>query len=1226
TGRTWLSLNADGTLRTFLGNNNLNSTTAATAGQWHHAAVSYDGTTLRLYLDGNLEAQSVRALEPSDGGFWLGRHKFITDAYLDGALDDVVLFDRALTAVELNNLINGRVNPNDNRLAPSTSLRYQATVTNTSATTATGFLVAESHYDTPEIPHPTAVFSFESEQRRAFFRNDTSEENRPYCLDALTCPTLGQAGQSGNALLFDSDGDMLHLPTMDTNGDHTNFQVAFWLRVESLPTAGQRAMILDTASTEPGALDIYVNSNGNLVWDIVGDPDGPRVSHHIFTLNQWTHVAFVGHYQHFINGVSTTHTGNYWFGTAPPITIGHGRVGNNLDGTEPFRGRIDELVYYRDGRTDRINDVRNGNYGDDYQLLYRFDDAINYDGTTFYNSRNNAHTTCTGGHCPLLTIEGRGANGGRALQFDGRDDYAYQSATNTYGTSNPRTFSLYVKPHEYPSTGNIAYLYDATETDTQGDARAIFNLYMDENGHLSVDYGWGTHSYTALDPLPLDEWSKIAVTFERRLSPTRYDMTLRLNDTSSSTVDICNNAVANCFHQIRLSGGNFGNNIAGTAAYNGLIDEVDFSATALNFDTPFVDFGYENLASQARTSTCLFRTACPSVTTGQFADGLAFDGQDFLIVNTPINPAKTDFSASLWFKTSDFSDEPILLQQEDRNGTGRTWLGLNASGNLYSFLGNSSLTSNTAVSPNQWHHAAVSYDGTTLRLYLDGLLVASDERAMETNNGAFWVGRPKLGVGNGFDRYFTGELDELVIVPHALEADAVQLLRDSRWPMIDVPDEFVPYSATALTNQLVSGTAVVNPYSATSLHRFEQEVEAALVLQAQINYPIVDDNAGSLEMFFPFEDGPGTAVFDNLISYPNGFINPDLEAVCANAATCPTAGLRGQVGRAAYFDGQDDYLFMDAFDYSTVGPNEVTAVSVWVNAAQGTILDIDRYNSLTNSTLEIDLNRVLARDTSGTVRLIPYDAPRNEWFHLVLTIDASDQATIYVNGEPVATGELGVYFQNEVHSYTVGANNGGQDLLHGYLDDLRLYSTPLTQADVTTLYETSAPVLRFEFDEDDEATQFTDNSVNQLVGVPRLSTAVLNGITVTQPSPAPGTAGRIGNGALFDGQSYIEISDPGPLRDLTNDFTIMAWVRPDSVGSGVQRLLAPGLDDSINGYSFGFEDGNLLFHTHGVKKYLSTVTLEPDRWQHVAVVFDASNNASFYLDGDFQQTVTGSSP
>jgi hypothetical protein len=131
---------------------------------------------------------------------------------------------------------------------------------------------------------------------------------------------------------------------------------------------------------------------------------------------------------------------------------------------------------------------------------------------------------------------------------------------------------------------------------------------------------------------------------------------------------------------------------------------------------------------------------------------------------------------------------------------------------------------------------------------------------------------------------------------------------------------------------------------------------------------------------------------------------------------------------------------------------------------------------------------------------------------------------------------------------------------------------------------------------------------------------------IYQPSPAPGTKGRIGNGALFDGQSYIEITDATVPAELTNEFTIMGWIRPQTVGSGIERLFGAGNEASVNGYNIALDNGQLLFQTNGVEQYLSNVTIEPDLWQHIAVVFDSNNDAHFYLDGAFQETVTGTSP
>jgi len=79
---------------------------------WQHVAVVIDSTsmTMQLYLNG-LEVVSgeIDAL-PSDIGdanqSWLGRSQYDWDPYFQGSMDDVRIYDRALSAGEVLYLSN----------------------------------------------------------------------------------------------------------------------------------------------------------------------------------------------------------------------------------------------------------------------------------------------------------------------------------------------------------------------------------------------------------------------------------------------------------------------------------------------------------------------------------------------------------------------------------------------------------------------------------------------------------------------------------------------------------------------------------------------------------------------------------------------------------------------------------------------------------------------------------------------------------------------------------------------------------------------------------------------------------------------------------------------------------------------------------------------------------------------------------------------------------------
>ena len=77
-------------------------TAALVSGTWYHAAVTWDGTTVRLYLNGVEEDNwAERSLStPSADTFQIGCHSS-GFRHFDGVLDDVRLHSRALCADEV---------------------------------------------------------------------------------------------------------------------------------------------------------------------------------------------------------------------------------------------------------------------------------------------------------------------------------------------------------------------------------------------------------------------------------------------------------------------------------------------------------------------------------------------------------------------------------------------------------------------------------------------------------------------------------------------------------------------------------------------------------------------------------------------------------------------------------------------------------------------------------------------------------------------------------------------------------------------------------------------------------------------------------------------------------------------------------------------------------------------------------------------------------------------
>ncbi|MFT4542949.1 MAG: hypothetical protein ACI841_004999 [Planctomycetota bacterium] len=153
-------------------------------------------------------------------------------------------------------------------------------------------------------------------------------------------------------------------------------------------------------------------------------------------------------------------------------------------------------------------------------------------------------------------------------------------------------------------------------------------------------------------------------------------------------------------------------------------------------------------------------------------------------------------------------------------------------------------------------------------------------------------------------------------------------------------------------------------------------------------------------------------------------------------------------------------------------------------------------------------------------------------------------------------------------------------------------------------------VLHYKLDET-SGTLAQDSSVSGLDGTYWDSPAL------GQAGAATGTNTAVG----FDGNSQrVRFQNGWPMDGLDRNFTVSAWVRPDSIG-GIQRILA-----NDGSWGFGLNGDDLFFTTFGIQDYQVNTSIQSGVWHHVAMMFTSSHFVRFFVDGNFVGTVIGNAP
>jgi Concanavalin A-like lectin/glucanases superfamily/Peptidase A4 family len=233
-------------------------------------------------------------------------------------------------------------------------------------------------------------------------------------------------------------------------------------------------------------------------------------------------------------------------------------------------------------------------------------------------------------------------------------------------------------------------------------------------------------------------------------------------------------------------------------------------------------------------------------------------------------------------------------------------------------------------------------------------------------------------------------------------------------------------------------------------------------------------------------------------------------------------------------------------------------------------------------------------------------APRT-WTHIAVTDDGA-HSRLYVDGHLVDTAES-VGIPSTDGDLVIGGNKAFAAFFDGKIDEVRIYNRPLDEAeiqsDAATPIETpsTGPVAEYSFDEKNE------ESAADLTG--HGNTATVEGAEWVQH-------GKYGGAYKFDAAKGDVLTVPAAEDlDLTEEFTLEAWIKPESTHEFENILEKENSGEP--GYSYLLTDhhdqlGAYLQEEPAYSLFSPGEEIEPHTWNHVALTYDGSR-VHLYLNG-----------
>jgi hypothetical protein len=328
-----------------------------------------------------------------------------------------------------------------------------------------------------------------------------------------------------------------------------------------------------------------------------------------------------------------------------------------------------------------------------------------------------------------------------------------------------------------------------------------------------------------------------------------------------------------------------------------------------------------------------------------------------------------------------------------------------------------------------WTHVAGTYDGTTINLYVNGILAQSafQQGTIVPSSNPLYLGRDPANLG----REFRGLIDEPAIYSRALSQEEIQAIfnagsagqckddkdNDGFLPPVDCDDN----------------DDTVYPYAPELSDGKDNDCDGVI---DEVEQSCIHPPTGMVGWW------PGDGNANDIIGGKNGTLGSGVTFV------------PGKVDRAFNFDGTEGIKVQDDPGSNLV--NEIS-VSTWVNRTSTTFASpvIKKADQGHGFALEFSNNNSILwalRTSSGWAGSVGGNAANGVWTHVVGTYDGTT-INLYVNGilaQSVLKQGTITTSSNSLYLGRDPANLGRE--FHGLIDEPAIYSRALSQEEIQAIF------------------------------------------------------------------------------------------------------------------------------------------------------------------------------